>query len=175
MIPAKTQLASAFNRRSLRIKNAVLGAVLANGILVATTIAQTGPRTVSPAAAPSHRPVELQPHARDFYMATLGVDSLALKAVESGLMIRFSYRVVNPEKADPLRDKKINPYLVDERTRRALVIPTLEKVGELRQSGPSEAGKVYWMLFSNKGDFVKTGSRVSLVFGKSHIDGLVVQ
>ena len=108
-------------------------------------------------------------------MASLGVDSLSLKTVESGLMIRFSYRVVNAEKADPLNDKKISPYLVDQKTHRALVIPTLEKVGQLRQTSPLEVGEVYWMLFSNKGDFVKPGSRVSLVFGKSHIDGLVVQ
>jgi hypothetical protein len=188
MIRGNSHFADVFSHRNFPTPKAFVEAVLASGILLTTVLAQSGQGTVSdtPAQVPTgantispkvslHRPVELPPHAKAFYMAALGVDSLELKAVESGLMIRFSYRVVNPGKADPLNDKKISPYLVDQKTHRALVIPTLEKVGQLRQTSPPEIGKVYWMLFSNKGDFVKAGSRVSLVFGKSHIDGLVVQ
>lgn len=160
------------------------------GILLGAALAQSGgggtpsPGGMSPRVSPgansplkssSRRALDLPPHAKGFYLATLGIDSLALKSVESGLMISFSYRVVNPEKASVFNDKKVSPYLVDEKTHRALVIPTLEKVGQLRQSGTLEAGKLYWMLFSNKGDFVKPGSRVSVVMGKAHIDGLVVQ
>lgn len=137
-------------------------------------------RASSPAPFPTHKTsphhvVSLTSRAKDFYQLTLGVDSLGLKAVEAGLMIRFSYRVVNAEKAMALNDKKASPYLLDEQTHRQLVIPTLEKVGQLRQSGTPEVGKAYWMLFSNKGNFVKPGSRVSVVIGKFHIDGLMVQ
>jgi hypothetical protein len=181
MTRVKSQFANVFNHRALGIGKALV----ASGILLATALAQRGLGTGSPAMARSgtssianvfpHRPVELPPHAKEFYMATLGVDSLALKAVESGLMIRFSYRVVNPEKAGTLNDKKISPYLLEELTHRALVIPTLEKVGQLRQTGTPEVGRTYWMLFSNKGNFVKSGSRASVVIGKSRIDGLMVQ
>jgi hypothetical protein len=137
-------------------------------------------RTSSPAPSPARRAspqhaMTLTSHAKDFYQLAWGVDSLRLKAVESGLIIRFSYRVVNAEKAMALNDKKAIPYLVDEQTRRKLVIPTLEKVGELRQTGTPEVGKAYWMLFSNKGNFVKPGSRVGVVIGKFHMDGVMVQ
>src|SRR6266481_6373695 len=38
-----------------------------------------------------------------------------------------------------------------------------------------ESGKSYWMVFSNKGSFVKRGNRVSVEIGRFRVDGLVVQ
>jgi len=54
------------------------------------------------------------------------------------------------------------------------VVPSLEKVGKLRQSSTPQAGKSYWMAFSNKGRLVKRGDRVNVVIGKFRADGLVV-
>ena len=110
-----------------------------------------------------------------FYQIMWGVDSLGVKSVESGQMIRFSYRVIDVEKAKGLNDKKANPFLIDEKARVKLVVPTMEKVGQLRQSSTPEAGKSYWMVFSNKGNFVKRGNRVSVEIGRFRVDGLVVQ
>jgi hypothetical protein len=45
----------------------------------------------------------------------------------------------------------------------------------LRQTGAAEAGKAYWMVFSNKGNFVKPGDRVNVIVGTYHIDGLMVE
>jgi hypothetical protein len=56
-----------------------------------------------------------------------------------------------------------------------MVVPTLEKVGQLRQSSTPEAGKIYWMVFSNKGGHVKRGHRVSVVIGKFRVDNLLVE
>jgi hypothetical protein len=53
-------------------------------------------------------------------------------------------------------------------------VPLMDKVGKLRQSSPPEAGKTYWMLFSNKGGHVKRGDKVNIVIGKFRADGLVV-
>ena len=110
-----------------------------------------------------------------FYQVMWGVDSLGVKSVESGQMIRFSYRVIDVEKAKGLNDKKANPFLIDEKAHVKLVVPTMEKVGQLRQSSTPEAGKSYWMVFSNKGNFVKRGNRVSVEIGRFRVDGLVVQ
>jgi hypothetical protein len=130
----------------------------------------TPPQKVSP-----YRSVSPPKHARDFYQAVWGVDSLSVKSVESGQMIRFSYRVLDAEKAKPLNDKKAMPYLIDENARVKLVVPTMEKVGQLRQSSPPEADKVYWMVFSNKGGIVKRGDRITVEIGKFRVGGLVVQ
>jgi hypothetical protein len=103
-----------------------------------------------------------------------GVDSLVLKWAESGEVIRFSYRVLDPAKAKALNDKKAEPALIDPKAGVKLVVPSLEKVGQLRQTGTPEAGKSYWMAFSNKGRLVKKGDHVDVVIGKFRAQGLVV-
>jgi hypothetical protein len=102
------------------------------------------------------------------------VDSFSAKTVEAGQMIRFSYRVVDAQKATALNDKKAAPVLIDPGAHVQLVVPSMEKVGQLRQSSAPETGRTYWMVFSNKGRFVKHGDHVSVVIGRFHADGLVV-
>ncbi len=112
--------------------------------------------------------------ARLYYQGFWGVDSLVVRQVEAGEMIRFSYRVLDPAKAKILNDKKYPPELIDPQAGVKLTVPSLEKVGQLRQSVPPEAGKSYWMAFSNKGRFVKRGDHVEIVIGTFHATGLVV-
>ena len=90
-------------------------------------------------------------------------------------MLRFSWRVPDAEKARTLNDKKFEPSLIDPQAGVKLVVPSLEKVGQLRQSSTPEAGKVYWMAFSNNGLRVKRGHRVDVVIGKFRADGLLVE
>jgi hypothetical protein len=113
--------------------------------------------------------------ARNYYQSNWGVDSFTVRSVESGEMIRFSYKVIDAEKATQLNDKHNEPSLLDEQANVRLVVPTLEKVGQLRQSSTPEAGKIYWMVFSNKGGHVKRGHRVSVVIGKFRVDNLLVE
>jgi len=110
-----------------------------------------------------------------YYEMVWGVDSLSVKLVESGEIIRFSYRVVDPERAKVLNDKKVDPVLISPERGLKLVVPTMEKVGQLRQSAPPEAGKSYWMAFSNSGRLIKKGDRVNVVIGNFHADGLELQ
>lgn len=113
--------------------------------------------------------------ARQYYASTWGVDQLTAKLAESGQLVRFSYRVVDADKAQGLEDKASSPSLLDEAAHVALSIPVMDKVGPLRQSMPAETGKTYWMMFSNKGNKVHGGHRVSVVIGAIRIDGLIVQ
>lgn len=113
--------------------------------------------------------------ARQYYATTFGIDQLSVKLAESGQLVRFSYRVADAAKAQALQDKASSPSLLDERANVALSVPTMDKVGPLRQSMPAEAGKTFWMLFSNKGNKVGSGHRVSVVVGAVRIDGLIVQ
>lgn len=66
--------------------------------------------------------------------------------------------------------------MIDPQAGVKLVVPALENVGLLRQtpSGKPEAGKIYWMAFSNKGRRVKRGDHVNLVIGQFRAEGLVV-
>ncbi len=140
----------------------------------AATVAQ------SPAEAPvKGSPVRNLPgrfagRAGAYYKVVWGIDSLTVKLAESGELIRFSWRVLDPERAKVLNDKRAEPSLVDPQARVSLVVPQMEKIGQLRQVQPPAAGRSYWMAFSNRGQLVKRGDRVNVVVGSFRAEGLVV-
>jgi hypothetical protein len=159
-------------------------ALLAGGLLVAPARAQsTAPaaKAIPPTKAAYHgghsrySPSQFSRRANLYYSQVWGVDLLAVKTVEAGEIVRFTYRVLDANKAKALNDKKIEPALIDPQAGVSLVVPSLAKVGKLRQSSEPEAGKVYWMAFSNKGRPVRPGHRVNVVIGNFRADGLVVQ
>jgi hypothetical protein len=113
--------------------------------------------------------------AQMYYQGVWGVDSLTVKYTESGELIRFSYRVLDPEKAAPLNDKGAEPSLIDPQAGVKLVVPQMEKIGKLRQSSTPIAGKSYWIAFSNSGRRVRPGHRVGVQIGNFHAEGLVVE
>ncbi len=90
-------------------------------------------------------------------------------------MVRFTYRVVDANKAEALNNKRWNPYLIDEKTGTKFAVPTLEQVGPLRQTAAPENGRLYWVIFGNPGDLVKPGNRVDVVIGDFRAEGLVVE
>jgi len=114
-------------------------------------------------------------HADLAYALQWGVDSMQAHQTNAGNLIRFSYRVVDTRKAKVLIDKTAAPMMVSAKKNIALQIPVMDKVGPLRQSTELESGKVYWMAFSNKGNLVRPGDRVSVVVGSFRVDGLIVQ
>ena len=132
-------------------------------------------RTAATAQHSRYKPTRFPKRANMYYESVWGIDSIGVRTAESGELIRFNYRVVNADKAKPLNDKKAEPTLIDPKAGVKLIVPTMEKVGQLRQTAPPEAGKVYWMAFSNKGRVVKKGDRVNVTIGKFHADNLVVE
>jgi hypothetical protein len=113
--------------------------------------------------------------AKSYFANTWGVDQLRVRLAESNQLVRFDYHVIDATKAAPLNDRASSPMLLDEAAHAVLYVPQMEKVGPLRQSMKPQAGQVYWMVFSNKGEPVKAGHRVSVVIGSFRADGLVVQ
>lgn len=130
------------------------------------------------AAAPKKSPFRQQREsskAQNFYVSRWGIQDLRVRSTNSGNLIRFSFRVVNADLAQALNDKHNSAALVSPRARVVLQVPVMEKVGPLRQAMAPEAGKEYWMVFSNKGNFVKPGDRVDVLIGSFHADGLMVE
>ena len=109
------------------------------------------------------------------YRRLWGVDNITLRATASGSVIRFSYLVVDANKAQVLNDKKQEPYLLVQKTGARLEVPATEKVGKLRQVATPENGREYWMVFQNSSHMVQPGDRVNIVIGTFHADGLVVE
>jgi hypothetical protein len=120
-------------------------------------------------------PAKTTGHAMEYYAAYGGVDDLRVQLTASGNLIRFSYRVLDAAAAKALVDKSATPYLFAPRSHALLQVPVMDRIGPLRQTGAAEVGKAYWMVFSNKGNLVKAGDRVSVIVGTYHIDGLMVE
>jgi len=158
-------------------------------LIVPALLAQSGapsqsPKSVKVSATPAqvhtgspsrYRPDPFAGKAGQYYKSVWGVDLLSVKTAESGELIRFSYRILDAQKAKVLNDKKTEAFLNSPEHHIQLVIPSLEKVGQLRQSNTPEAGRSYWMAFSNPHRTIKRGDRVNVVIGQFHADGLVVE
>ena len=161
----------------------LLVGVLAASVWVVPVRAQSSPagvQSATPAGTFSNSPAaygrsRLAKRAQMYYEAVWGVDSLSIKATESGEIIRFKYRVLDADKAKALNDKKLEPALIDPQARVKLVVPSLEKVGQLRQSSTPEVGRFYWMAFSNPRRSVKRGDRVDVMIGHFRANGLMVE
>ena len=155
----------------------VAGAVAAGAFVFGQNAQTIAPQAKAGAPPTPTRYAPNRPPRRETeYFSTIwGVDSFTLKAVESGELIRFTYRVVNGERAKALNDKKNEAYLISPAAHVKLVVPSLEKVGQLRQSSAPIVGNTYWMAFSNPGRPIKPGDRVDIEIGQFHVQGLLVQ
>jgi hypothetical protein len=135
----------------------------------------TGGAAKAGAPSPYRQQQKMGGKAKEYYAAAWGVDALKVNYTSSGNLIRFSYRVSDPERARPLGDKKATPSLFSPKSHAVLQVPVMDKVGMLRQSGLPRAGQEYWMVFSNKGNVVKPGDRVNVAIGAFRAEGLLVE
>ena len=170
-------------------KSILLAGTLAGSFVCVSAVAQSTapagstPPASSPSAssatatsAPFHFHENRPPRrAEMYYKSVWGVDSLRVKEAESGEMIRFTWRVLDADRAKTIHDKKLEPVLIDPQAGVKLIVPSLEKVGQLRQSSTPIVGKSYWMAFSNKGHVVKPGDHVTVRIGNFHADDLMVE
>jgi hypothetical protein len=157
----------------------LLAGLFAGSIVASPLSAQSTAQDSKPAADTTpyrNHPNRIASREAAYYEAVWGIEAPSVKAVESGVILRFSYRVLDPAKAKPLNDKKLNPVLESPEKGLRLVIPSLEKVGQLRQAPQNiEPGQSYWMAFSNSGRLLKPGDRVDIVIGSFHARGLLVE
>ena len=144
----------------------------------AQTVAPSQPNAAAKSPAPAWQGAQtkgLSRRAEIYYEGVWGVGELRVKVAESGQMIRFNYRVLDPAKAAALNDKKAEPELDDAQAGVKLSVPQMEKVGKLRQSSTPKEGMTYWMAFANPTLAVKRGHRVDIVIGSFHANGLLVE
>ncbi len=162
-------------RAGTRALTRLLAWTLLAGAAAASAATGTSASIPGAAAKPTrYHPDRFAGRAGTYYRVVWGVDTLSVRWAESGEIVRFSYRVLDPAKARALNDKRAEPSLIDPQRGVQLVVPSMEKVGQLRQSADPEEGKSYWMAFSNKGRLVKRGDRVDVVIGNFRAQGLVV-
>ncbi len=165
------------NDSALDITAKLFIAIASVGLLTWSLMAQAEQKhavVTSHKTSPYHQ-TKLTERAKEYYQAVWGVDKLKVSQTASGNLIRFSYRVVEPALAKALGDNKATPRMYGLRSRAVLEVPVMDKIGQLRQTNTVETGKEYWMVFSNKGNLIKPGDRVSVLIGSFHADGLMVE
>jgi hypothetical protein len=163
----------------------LVAAALCGGALAQSTPESAAPNAAAvpaaPVAASPAKPfaahgVPTSHRSEMWYAARYGVDHLQVRLISSGVSLEFRYHVLDPDKAHILGDKSSKPYINDWKSGKLLTVPTMEKIGQLRQQVTKlEAGREYWMVFANPGKLVKPGDKVDVVVGPIHLDGLIVE
>lgn len=136
----------------------------------ATATAQATSETPAPKAAlRARKNIASTPLKREW-----GIEVIGVHQTSAGYMLQFRYRVLDPKAAKSLFDRKIKPYLIDTATGAKVIVPSPDKVGQLRNVNAPETGRTYWMLFANPAKMIKTGSQVSVHIGDFDSGTLVV-
>lgn len=110
--------------------------------------------------------------------STYGIRIEGLRRSAAGSMLDLRYRVLDPEKASPMLNGKIQPYLLDDLRGAKLGIPDTPKLGRLRQTSRNNkilTDRTYFMMFGNPGKAVQSGDQVTLLLGVVKITDLRVQ
>jgi hypothetical protein len=104
-----------------------------------------------------------------------GIEIMSLRLSSAGYMIDFRYKVIDAEKAAPLFDRRVKPKLIDEASGMEMSVPTGPTTGQIRNSNPPRAGKVYFMFFANPGRQIKSGSKVTIAIGEFKTGTLAIE
>jgi hypothetical protein len=110
--------------------------------------------------------------------ATFGIKIEGLRLTAAGSMLDFRYRVLDAQKAAPLLNGKIQPYLLDEARSARLGVPDTPVLGRIRQTsrnGVIHTDRTYFVMFGNPGKAVQSGDKVSLLLGTVKITDVTVQ
>jgi len=138
-------------------------------LLLTALLACSGPRPAPPAAGSAAG------SAAGLAAAELGITIVGIYQSAGGYMLDFRYRVEDPDKAGPLFDHNIIPYLVHDETGARFAVPAPAKSGPMRQMPRSaEAGRVYFIFFANPAKYVKPGDHVTIVHGPYRFEHLEV-
>jgi hypothetical protein len=138
----------------------------------AAAAAPAVPRAAHP--APTITPAHASPGS-GVLLEDLGVRVQGLKLTADGYVVDLRYRVLDPDKARPLLDRKVRPVLVDESTGKRYYVPSPPIVGSLRQTARNKVihtDRNYFILFANPDRQLQAGSLVTLHVGDRKADQL---
>ena len=156
-----------WSRRGARLAGALAGVVLVVTALAVWNWARgSGPAAPSPVPAAWARPVVA---AADLGQAS-GVLITRVAVTGDGGLVDLRFRVVDPDRANALHDAGTPSALVDERT--GLVVHDL--LMNHAHTGAYRAGVTYYLVFTNPGNWVHRGGRVTVLLGDAQVEHVAV-
>ena len=156
------------------LKGSLLALVI-GAFLAAPDASATGETEEANSRATSAAPQAPHPREKTLMKRQWGVEVMFVRQTSAGYMLEFRYKVLDPEKAKPLFERRSKPTLTHVESGATFIVPTPPKTGALRNSNPPLADHTYWMFFANPGKFVKSGEHVNIEIGEFMVEGLVVQ
>jgi hypothetical protein len=126
-------------------------------------------------AAPA--PLPVTPTANELE-TRFGIRVESLRRSSAGAMLDLRYRVVDAEKAGPMLNGKIQPFLLDAVRGARLGVPDTPVLGRIRQTARNNKimlDRSYFVMFGNPGKAVQSGDTVTLLLGDVKLTDLRVQ
>jgi hypothetical protein len=105
-----------------------------------------------------------------------GVEVLGIRRTSAGYMLDFRYRVLDAQKAAPILDRRIVPYIKVAGTGTRLLVPQAPKLGSMRQTSFAvKENRNYFIVFANPSQIVDAGDQVSVVVGEFNSGKITVE
>ena len=130
-----------------------------------------------PVAKPVVLPLPLDQEVIERISKEWGIQIISLTITANGYMMDFRFKVVDEKKSKIFFDHRIKPTLIVEKSNAVLPVPMAAKVGAFRptnRGGNIKAGKIYYIVFGNPDSHVKSGDKVTMVFGDFKAEGMTV-
>lgn len=159
---------------SFVVKGALIALTMA-GIATTPDVAaseQDGEASKPDAATTVRKP---HPRTKTLMKRQWGVEVLFVRQTSAGYMLEFRYKVLDPEKAKPLFERKTKPVLTHVESGARFIVPTPPKTGALRNSNMPLEDHTYWMFFANPDKFIKPGDLVTIEIGDFVAKNIVVK
>ncbi|WP_432876904.1 hypothetical protein ACQPYH_27595 [Kribbella sp. CA-245084] len=100
-----------------------------------------------------------------------GVRITQVAVTGGGGLIDLRYQVLDPNRANSLHDAATPPAVIDEGS--GLVVRDL--LMSHSHTGKFTAGETYYLVFENPGNWVRRGSKVTVLLGQAQVEHVVVR
>ncbi|MFF0268196.1 hypothetical protein [Kribbella sp. NPDC004536] len=100
-----------------------------------------------------------------------GVRITQVAVTGGGGLIDLRYQVLDPNRANSLHDSTTPPAIIDEAS--GLVVQDL--LMSHAHTGKFKAGETYYLVFENPGNWVRRGSKVTVLLGQAQVEHVVVR
>ena len=100
-----------------------------------------------------------------------GVRLTQVAVTGGGGLIDLRYQVLDPNRANSLHDAATPPAVIEEGS--GLVVRDL--LMSHAHTGKYTAGETYYLVFENPGNWVRRGSKVSVLLGSAQVEHVVVR
>lgn len=158
--------------RGVRVLGIVTGAALVAGALTAWFLYST--HKDESAAAPA--PVAQIAWGRtavdtDGLAERSGVRLTQVAVTGGGGLIDLRFQVLDPNRANSLHDAATPPAVIDEKS--GLVVRDL--LMSHAHTGKYTSGQTYYLVFENPGNWIRRGSKVTVLLGSAQVEHVVVR